>query len=227
MKIAVVQHELRAHVRMDLAALLSLAEAAADEGAAVIVTPCVPGLETNDHLVSAFSSNVGAHAPGATVLCPCIRACDPAPPEPMVTPLGSTLVLVRDECIDADAYRLLGDASIDALVWQFESESELQAEALLEYALDVSLVHTPLVLVASTVGSSRGISRYGGSAIVRLGEIVAEAEGGEDLVVADIEVGVDVPEGSPERPDPSPILLQRLAVHRGEKPTVEWPSDTT
>lgn len=224
MKIAVVQHRIRVHERMDLAALLSMSEQAADEGASVIVYPCVPGLSHGSGLVAAFASNVIQIAPQVTIVAPCVARSREGGLVAVPTQLGRTLVLAGDECIDASLYPEVEALAPEALVWQVETESPLQAEALLELALDASLSQAGLVITACLVGEGRGVSSCGGSAIVHLGEILAEAGDGEDLVLADVPVPVSLPERRGRRAVPAPVLQQRLAAHRGRKITPEYPA---
>jgi len=57
------------------------------------------------------------------------------------------------------------------------------------------------------------------------GEVVAEAFGTEDVVLADVPVPPPpVDAGAPD-PEPPLILQQRLARHRGEKPGVDYLAD--
>jgi hypothetical protein len=215
MRIAVVQHRIRTHERMDLAALLSLSEEAAEQGAQAIVYPCVPGLSASVTLLPAFVVNVLERAPGITMIAPCVAPRRVGPPKPVPTTLGSTLVLAGDECIDTGLYAEVESMGLDALVWQMDAESSLQAEALLELALDASLSQAGLVLIAATVGRARGVEGFGGSAVVHLGEIIAEAGDDEQLLIADVGVPVALPARRAPRAVPAPILQQRLAVHRG------------
>jgi hypothetical protein len=210
---------------MDLAALLSAVQHSADEGARLSACPCVPGLEGNEHIISAFRQNVDNYAPGVSVVCPCLSARGQGVPRTGDTPVGKTMVLIGDDCVDPDLYRAVAAAEPDALVWQFDSESTLQAEALLEYALDCSLSLAGLILVASTVGSARNHDGHGGSAIVHMGEIVEEAGDGEEILVADVDVSSLRPLEASRLPTLSPILTQRLDVHRGRRSSVDWPAD--
>ena len=225
MKIAVVQHRMRAHERMDLAALLSLSEEAADQGAQAIVYPCVPGLAASVTLLPAFVENVLERAPGITMIAPCVAPRRVGPAKPVPTTLGSTLVLAGDECIDPATFPDTEAMGLDAMVWQVDPESALQAEAILELALDASLSQAGLVLVAATVGRARGVESFGGSAIVQLGELMAEAGSDEELLVADVNVPVALPARRAPRAVPAPILQQRLAVHRGTPVPVDHPSE--
>jgi len=225
MKVSVVQHQLREHVRMDLAALLSAVQVAADKGSRLSACPCVPGLEGNEHIISAFRENVDHYAPGVSVVCPCLSVEDTGVLRSSHTPVGKTVVLIGDDCVDPELYESVAASEPDALVWQFDSESSLQAEALLEYALDCSLSLSGLILVASTVGAARGHEGHGGSAIVHMGEIVEEAGSGEEVLVADVDVSSLQPLEASRIPTLSPILTQRLDVHRGRRSAVDWPAD--
>lgn len=219
MKIAVVQHRIRTHERMDLAALLFMSEQAEDEGADVIVYPCVPGLGYASPLMTAFASNVVERAPQVSIVAPCAARSRGGDLRRVPTRLGSTLVLAGDDCIDALMYPEIESLGLEALVWQMDTESPLQAEALLELALDASLTQAGLVLTACLWGEARGVDSSGGSAIVHLGEILAEAGDGEDLLFAEVPVPVTLPERRGRRAVPAPVLQQRFAVHRGKRST--------
>lgn len=214
MKIAVIQHRLRAHERMDLAAMLAASERAAEEGVQVLVYPRVVGLSAHPGLLDAFFRNVEERAPGMARVSPPMRHREGEPLETHLTGLGRTLVLAGDECIDPALFEEIQAMQCDALVWLFDAEDALQAEAALELALDASLHLAPLVIVAAVTGRARGMSGHGIGGIVHLGEIASEGGSGDDLLVA----RVPAPSGFVERPrrvpDPAPILLQRLAAHR-------------
>ncbi|MDO8914953.1 MAG: hypothetical protein Q7W16_02570 [Coriobacteriia bacterium] len=219
MKIALVQHRIRNHERMDLAALLSMSEQAQDEGADVIVYPCVPGIGYDSQLMTAFTANVMERAPQVSIVASCAAWGPGGMLQPVPTRLGRTLVLAGDDCIDASLYPEIESLGLEALVWQMATESPLQAEALLELALDASLSQAGLVLTACLYGEARDIHSSGGSAIVHLGEILAEAGEGEDLLIADIAVPVPLPERRGRRAVPAPVLQQRFAAHHGKKRT--------
>jgi predicted amidohydrolase len=224
-KVAVIQHMLRAHERMDLAALLSSAQEASDTGATVIVCPSVPGLSRNTRIYQAFIENMRMHAPGSLVLTPALAIYREGDLEPFLTPLGRTLALVGDECIDPGYYESIERVCANSMLWQPGPESALQAEAILELALDASLSLAGLVIVTSLTGRAHGAAGYGGAAIVHLGDILAEAVEGEDIVTAELTAPVTLPDRRGPRPTLPPILAQRLAHHRGGKLPVEWPAD--
>jgi predicted amidohydrolase len=210
---------------MDLAALLALAEEASDEGASVIVCPRLPGLASDSRIYQAFIANVREHAPGSLVIIPSVAGHREESLHPFVTPLGRTLALIGDDCIDPECHARAWELRVEAMVWQPEPESALQAEAALEVALDATLSVAGLVLVTGLAGDGDGARGFGGSAIVQLGDIVAEAGPGEECVYADVDVPVPMPERHSHRPELPPILAQRLAHHRGGKLQVDWPAD--
>ncbi len=225
MKVAVIQHELRAHERMDLAALLSLAEEASDEGASVIVCPGLPGLGRDTRIYQAFIENMRNHAPGSLVVMPAVAGSRSEEPQAFLTPLGRTVALLGDECVEPAVLELVAGLGVEAMVWQPEAESSLQAEAFLELALDASLSLAGLVLVTALAGRTGGTAGFGGSAIVHLGDILAEAGEGEAVVTAQIEAPVPLPGRPGPRPVLPPILAQRLAHHLGRRAPVDYPAD--
>jgi predicted amidohydrolase len=224
LKIAVVQHRIRMHERMDLAALLSLAEQAEDEGADVIVLPCVPGLTYESGLMTAFAENVVERAPQVSIVASCAAVDRTGQPVPVLTRLGMTLHLTGDDCIDPAHFPAIEKMGLEALVLQMDTESPLQAEALLEFALDSSLAHAGLVLTACLTGEARRVKSFGGSAIVHLGEILAEAGSGEDLLIARVPVPVALPARRGPLPVLPPVLAQRVAAHQGTKIRPEYPA---
>ncbi len=226
MRVAVAQHLLRTHERMELAALLSVTERAADEGAQVLAYPCVPGLGNNPALMEAFIGNVAERAPGLSIIAPCAGTGQGEGLPVTVSPLGPTLVLAGDRCIDPERFEEIAGLGLSVLVWQVDSESDLEAEAILELALDASVSLAPLVIVAAYTGSGRGLASHGTSALVHMGEILEEAGGSEDLLVADVPTPLRRPDGRPSLPVPPPVLAQRLALHRGERPPATHPSET-
>jgi hypothetical protein len=225
LRIAVLQHRIRTHERMDLAAMLALSEHASEEGAQVIVYPCVPGLSAGATLVPAFMRNVEDRAPGTTAISPCVAKHLTGPPVASPTALGRTVVLAGDDCIDPALFDQVKALEPDALVWQFDAEDELQAEACLELALEATLTLAPLVIVAAVTGSARGVDVRGTSAVVHLGEILAEGGSSEDLLIADVQLPAVALERVKRVPEPAPVLRQRLAAHHGAKAQTGYPAD--
>jgi predicted amidohydrolase len=113
---------------------------------------------------------------------------------------------------------------LEALVLQMDTESPLQAEALLEFALDASLSQAGLVMTACLTGEARGVKSFGGSAIIHLGEILAEAGSDEDLLIARVPVPVALPVRRGPRPVLPPVLAQRIAVHHQTKIRPDYPA---
>lgn len=214
MRIAALQHRLRAHERMDLAAMLAQSEIAAEQGTQVLVYPLVPGLVADRGLLDAFFRNVEERAPGVGLIRTRLRHLGEGPLQPQATALGRTLVLGGDDCIDPELFVAIQEAACDSLVWLFNAEDSLQAEAALELALDASLHLAPLVVIATVTGHARGVLAAGIAAIVHLGDILAEGGEGEELVVADVPSPAGFTERPRSLPEPAPILLQRLSAHR-------------
>lgn len=213
MRIAVAQHRIRAHERMDLAALLSVAEHAAEDDVRLIVFPSIPGLCYGVGLMEAFAVNVVERAPQLSFIAPCAgdRAITRGPVD---TGLGRTLVLSGDDCFDPGLFPDIESMALEALVWQALTDSPAQAEAAMELALDASLSLAGLVIVAGVSGEARGVRSFGGSAIACRGDLLAEAGDGECLLTAEIETPVTLPARRGSRPTPAPVLLQRLSAPR-------------
>ena len=223
MKVAVVQLRIRVHVRMDLAALLAATERAADEGADVIVYPYAPWI-TGQPLLEPFFTNVEQRAPGITWVRPSWRYSGGAM-EARATGLGRTVTLEGDDCIDPTTLALGRALDCDALVLLFDAEDELQAEAVLELALEASVTVAPLVVIASLTGEARGVAQHGVSAIVHMGEILAEADPDDEVLMADVPRTSAPLERGHSLPEPAPVLAQRVAAHRHTKVSVDYPAD--
>ncbi len=200
MRIAVVQHRLRATPSEDMSALVAAANRAVAEGAQWVVLPTVPSLETSPE--------------------PFLEASE------LPVLVGTVLQLSGDECADADRLTRAAQASPDVAVLRPQSENDLQSESFLEVAIALSDSLAGLVIIAECVGAEPGDPGHGGSAVIVLGEVVAEALGDEEFIFAD----VAVPITQPEPPEPLPVipllLRQRIAFHAGRKLEVpEYPSD--
>jgi hypothetical protein len=225
MRLAVIQHRLRTHLRMDLAALLSASERAFEEGARAIVYPRLPDAEVDPALLDALFRNIGERCPGLAWVTPRIRHRPGEQLECRPTVLGRTLVLLDDDCIDPALFPAIQELGCEALVWLFTAEDDLQAEAALETALDASLTLTPLVVVAAVTGEARGAHAHGTSAIAHLGELLAEGGSGDDVAVADLAIPAAWVDRARRLPELAPVLAQRLAAHRGSKVAVDYPAD--
>ena len=236
MKIAVVQHRLRGNARDDAAALARSAVHAAAQGAELVVLPelvslgDVVGESTRAELVRALEAidaccifphigPVGADAVALVELC----ANTGAPAD-----MGRMAVLRGDACLDSAELVSVAGKSPSIAVLMPRSENDLQAEATLGLAISLSDSLAGLVIVAECAGGEQGEAGHGGSAIILLGEVLAEALEDDEIVLAD--VPLPVPQPAPRDPLPVivPLLLQRLELHQGRRVEVaEYPSDVT
>ncbi|MHB1340787.1 MAG: hypothetical protein ACYC77_02080 [Coriobacteriia bacterium] len=139
--------------------------------------------------------------------------------------LGSVVMLEGDAALDPVEHARVLAGAPDVLVLAPGAESELQAEAVLELALALSTAVAGLVVVLEHAGADAGEPGHGGSAIVVLGEVVAEALGDDDVLIAEVPVPVPSPEPRSPLPQLPTILAQRLAHHRGEKLPTDYPAD--
>lgn len=226
MRVAVIQHRLRASVNENSQALASAAARAAEDGAALIALPWVAGSHdgaVREQVVAearelGFAGRLLLHpglAPGRWEL---LRAAD--------VPTGPVALMCGDACFDTSAWRAIARERPVAAVLMPLSENELQAEAALEVAIGLSDALCGLVLVSECAGAGIGEPGHGGSAIVEWGEVVIEALSDDDeLLVA--EVGTPGAQAGPaaEFPQVPTILQQRLIVHAGGKPTTPYPAD--
>lgn len=139
--------------------------------------------------------------------------------------LGPSAVLQGDAAIDPAELARVRREQPAVLVLMPGAESELQAEGVLELAIAASVSVASVVVVAEHGGGDIGSPGHGGSAVVVAGEVVAEAFGTEDVVLADVSVPPPPVDASAPDPEPPLILQQRLARHRGEKPDVDYLAD--
>ena len=223
MRIAVVQHRVRATPSDDAAALADAATRAVSEGADVVVLPDVRSLDRDE------SVRVSLERRLASLAVHCLRSTPVTPSrgdryhasvsegvgsEPA---LGRVVVLVGDACITPTELAAAHADKPAAAVLSPGSENDLQSESFLELAIALSNSLTGLVIVAECVGAEPGEPGHGGSAIVLLGQVMAEALGEDEVIFADI----TVPVATPEPPEPLPeiplLLRQRLAFHAGRK----------
>jgi len=231
LKIAVVQHCLRETPAQDAEALYQDAVTAAAAGAQLVILPEVFSLcgvgNRHQELLSSQLESVGGRRL-TSELGPENRAFAGIIDTPQgIERIGTIALLVGDACMDVEEIERLAAEKPDVAVLLPRSESELQAEAVLEVALALSDSLAGLVLVSDTVGAEPGEPGHGGSAIIRLGEMVAEAVDGDDVLVADIDTPIAQPEPREALPQMPPILVQRLAKHRGTRPKVDYLADLT
>lgn len=222
MRIAVIEHRLRGDAAEDARALAEAAIVASEGGAQVVFFPsalsideqdaqselgrlleCVPGTR----LIPRIASGVRAQVFPVTDQVPVIGE-----------KLGRVALLHGDACMKTEVLSSTARANPAMLVMTPGSESELQAEAMLELAIGLSESAAALIVIAECVGAEPGEPGHGGSGIVLLGEVLAEALGEDgDVLYADVPaplVAPDVPEPLPQVPT---ILEQRVANHEGRK----------
>lgn len=221
MRIAVVQHALRETPGEDLQAILTRASQAAARGADLIVIPGVPSLDAAElrmELESGLADvpvvvvDKGSGHEGRAEIVETL-------------PFGRIGVVSRDACFDISTWQRLGAEGVDGIVLSPLSENDLQSEASVEVALLLSDSLAGLVVLADCAGAETGDGGHGGSAVLLLGEVVAEALGDDDLLIADIRVPVPQPEPREPLPEMPTILAQRLAHHAGRKPQVTYLAD--
>lgn len=230
MRIAVVQITPCSSAEEDVRALGGAARAAIDAGAEFVIFPEVaslhghPGhdllaaeLESVSDRVSYLLPHIGAGTRSLTLSA--------AELPDISQRLGRIALLHGDACMDADELAAIAADPPAVLVMAPRSESELQAEAVLELALALSESVAGLVIVAETDGAEPGDPGHGGSAVVLLGEMLAEAGGGDDLLVFDVPEPVPQPVPRERTPQVPPILAQRVAIHSGHRLAVDYPAD--
>jgi len=228
MKVAIVQHRLRSDPSADIDALAKAAGRARDADAELLVFPEVPSLHGESARDEMFR-RIQPVAPRMW-LVPHVRESVVGQAfRPMSLPgaeeLGRVAMPVGDAAIDPQEIARLSKEKPDVLILAPLSRSELQAEAVLELAIGLSESVSGLVIVAEPTGGEPGEPGHGGSAIVLFGEVVEEAMGDDELLVAEVPIPVPPPEPREPAPEVPPILLQRLAHHRGQKLPVDYPAD--
>ncbi len=225
MKIAVIHHRLRTDAAADADVLVGAVGEACSEGAHAVVCPRLPtlaGLDPADR--DELLGRIEGCAGGAAVFIS--FAEDAGEPLIVQTPLGATALLGGDACLREDVLRSLVAERIDTAIWRPGAESELQAEAIIEYALGCSPALAGLLLVAECSDGEPHQGSSGTSAIIQAGELLAESTAsGDEILFAEVEVPLGAPEPHMPLPELPPILVQRLAVHEGRKPEVDYPAD--
>lgn len=225
MKIAVIHHNVRGDADKDADALVDAARMACASGADAVVFPRVPSLAALDMAGrEALLARIEGCAEGAALLV--FFADDGVGPRIVDSPLGRTALLAGDSCLRENVLRTLVAEGVETAVWRPGAESELQAEAILQYALGSSLALAGLLLLAECSGGEGHDGCRGTSAIIHAGQLVTEATAsGDEMLIAEVEVPVAAPEPDMPLPALPPILAQRLAVHDGRKPQVDYLAD--
>ena len=225
MRIAVVQHNLRPAPAQDLEALVLAVARCAAAGVETVILPDLTSV-FDGPLGEELWRRIGDEVPDVDVLVPeggLAGAADVAVEER--PGLGRVAFLSGDACIDAEALASVASASPDLAVLAPRSESELQAQAVLEVAIGLSTSLAAVVVIVEPDGAALGDPGHGGSAVLHLGEVVAEAMAGDDRLVLELDMPAGPPEPRRALPLIPPVLLQRLAVHRGHKLEVGYPAD--
>lgn len=217
MKIAVLQHRLRDSATEDIDALVQAAASAADDGAEFVVFPHVPAVadrSLHDDLRKRLE-----RIPAGCLVPRIDDGCDDfeliSEPLPGAEALGTGALLVGDSAMEISRWSDAMAARPSFVVMNPDAENDLQAEAALELALRLSDSVAGLVMVAECDGAELGEPGHGGSAIVFLGEVMAEALGGEDVLMAEVATPIPQPEPREPLPEIPTILQQRVASHQG------------
>lgn len=225
MKIAVVQHRLRPAPAQDLEALLLAAANAVASGAEALFLPEIAALSEGP-LRDELSRRADDEIP-VPLLVPLAEPDQGGDPAAFLEhdALGVVAILSDDACMDADVLAQTAEREPDVLVLLPGSESELQAEAVLELAIALSTSVAALVLIVEPYGADLGVAGHGGSAVVHLGEMLAEATEGDALLLVDVATPIGPPEPRGPLPLMPPLLAGRVAAHAGRKLTVDYPAD--
>lgn len=233
MKIAVIQHRIRETAEEDARVLAAAASDAAGRGAQLVILPEVRSLQGDatpeSKLFEQLMGEVDAFCL-IPVLNPATRGIAFAadlPPESGFPPgQGMAALLAGDACMNVAELGRIAAENPELAVLIPRSESDLQAEAMLELAVALSDSLAGLIMVAECTGAAPGEPGHGGSVIIALGKVVAEALGGDDVLIADVALPIGQPQPREPLPTPPPILAQRLAVHEGAgAPQPEYPAE--
>jgi predicted amidohydrolase len=224
-KIAVAQHVLRPTPAQDLEALVAVAARAASAGVDVIVLPAVEAVHDGP-LADELWRRLEEDVPGAHVVVAGDEAASEVTSDQRgAGPLGRVVSLAGDDSIDSEALAAARASLPDVALLAPRSEGELQAQAVLELAIELSTSLAPIIIIAEPDGAELGEPGHGGSAIVHLGEVIAEAMSGDDLLYAEVSLPTAPLESRVHLPAIPPVLAQRLGAHRGHKLVVDYPAD--
>jgi hypothetical protein len=227
MHIAVIQHLLTGDDSQDAVELANAAADAGDFGADVVVFPRVPvlaNLSDGDPVVKIFEAIGETRREDVLYINP--AAVSEGAHVALLPRLGQTALFIGDACMDAQEILTVSGKKPAVAILAPGAENDLQAEAMAEYALGLSSSLAGLVVIAEATGADPGAAGHGGSAIIALGEVVAEAMGGGTEAL-NAEVASPIPQPEPREllPTVPTILSQRLSHHLGEKPQVDYPAD--
>jgi predicted amidohydrolase len=225
--IAVIQHALLGDDAADAVALGNAAADATDMGAEIVVfspAPVLTDISKGDPVGKLFEAIGEAQSESVLYINP---AAVPDGVHIAALPkIGQTALFVGDACLDYQEILTASGKKPHLAIFVPRSENDMQAEAVLELALGLSSSLAGLIIVVDSAGAEPGDPGHGGSAIIQLGEMVAEAIGDEDQTLTiDVELPVPQPEPRELLPEIPTILSGRLAQHHGEKPGVNYPAD--
>ena len=223
MKLAAIQHRVRKSADADARALAAAAAIASARGAEMIVFPDVPSLQRDDaaghSLLTELVLDVDAFCilPLVDVRSPGV-AIVTALPGTISAPgggVGVASLIFGDACMDPCELARVAAENPAFAVLSPRSETDLQAEAMLEYAIGLSDSLAGVIVIAECAGAEPLEVGHGGSAIILLGDVMAEALLDDDVLVVDIPL--PFPQPSPREPLPQvpPLLAQRVAHHDG------------
>lgn len=226
MKLAVIQHRIRENLDADIEALADSIRRACELQAAVVVCPLVFSIaEAGQAGRERLLSRLAGCPEGTALLIPFRTSAGETVPGLSETPLGPTALLLGDECISPEVTVMLDRTTPAAVVMRPLAEGELQAEAVLELALGLSASVSGLVIISECFGAEIGEPGHGSSAVMLLGEVVAEASESDEILLVDVDAPLPAPEPREPLPELPPILEQRLAHHQGRKPEPGYLAD--
>jgi len=227
MHIAVIQHVLRGDDHEDAVALGNAAADATDMGAQVVVFPSVPVLaegSAGDPVGKIFEVTGEAQNENVAYINTAIM---PNGVHFATLPiLGPTVLMVGDAAMDYQEILTASGKKPHVAILAPGSENDLQAEAVSELALGLSSSLAGLVVIAEAIGAEPGEPGHGGSSIIHLGQVLAEAmDSGDETLEAELDTPITQPEPRGLLPEVPTILSARLAHHLGQKPDVDYPAD--
>jgi hypothetical protein len=228
-RIAVVQHRERDDAADGARVLAEAAVRASEAGAEAVFFPATAALRDVD--ARAEFLRLTGHLPGTRIV-PVVpegvreRVFEPNGETEVISErLGKVALLYGDACFRTEQLERMAAEKPAVLVMVPRSESELQAEAALELALGLSESTSGLVIVAETTGGDFGKPSHGSSAIIHLGDMMAEAYEDDEILYADVFEPVPMPEPASPLPEVPTILQQRLASHEGRRPDPGYLAD--
>lgn len=223
MKIAAIQHRVRLSAEEDARALAEAAVAASARGAEIVVFPDVPSLQHDDATGHALLTSLVRDVPAFCIVPSvdphtrgiAIVAALPARFSAGDGELGVAGLLFGDACMDAAELARVAEQMPVFAALSPRNDTDLQAEAMLEFAIGLSDSLAGVIVIAECSGAEPLEVGHGGSAIIVLGDVMAEALLEDDVLVVD--VVSPFPQPSPREPLPAvpPLLSQRVARHHG------------